>query len=299
MTVIEDFEGEFRKFTGAKYAVAVSNGTTALHVALLAVGVKRGDYVITTPFTHISTVNSILYCGAIPIFADINPKTYCVDELEVEKQFKKHPNVKAVLCVHLFGNTCNTVAIKRLCDKYKAKLIEDCAQAFGANIKRTNTSVTAYGNSARMTDITQKWEHVGNVGDFGTFSFYASKNLWTFEGGMLITNNLKLARLARLIRSHGQSSKYCSTVLGYNYRMPQICALVGLTAIKLHLKGIISELGMYGPQHGHYPCVVYDQPIYKKLGITGNCPKAEEVARIARRNFEAKHGKWGEGKEKW
>jgi len=281
MTVIEEFEEEFRKFTDAKYAVAVSNGTAALHTALLAVGVKRGDYVITTPFTHISTVNSILYCGAIPVFADINPKTYCIDEREVEKQFEKYPNAKAVLCVHLFGNVCNTVAIKRLCDKYHAKMIEDCAQAFGARISN-------FG-----------FEHVGNRGDFGTFSFYASKNLWTFEGGMLITNNPKLARLARLIRSHGQSAKYYSTILGYNYRMPQICALVGLTAIKLHLKGIISELGMYGPQHGHYPSVVYNQPIYKKLGITGDCPIAERIAKIARSNFEAKHGEWGKGEEKW
>ena len=267
MTVIEEFEEEFRRFTKAKYAVAVSSGTAALHIALLACGIGRGDKVITTPFTHISSVNAILYCGAEPIFADINPTTYLIDPDAVYAHFDMNSEAKALLCVHLFGNVCQTNSLKRICQMFDAKLIEDCAQAFGRD--------------------------VGTTGEFGTFSFYASKNLWTFEGGMLITNNTELAEKAQLLRSHGQDTKYHHVMLGYNYRLPQICALIGLTMLKLHKKAILAELGNYGIKQGHYPAVVYEQPIYKRLRIKGNCPKAEQVAKAARMYFEQQYGTWG------
>lgn len=194
MTVIEEFEKEFCRFTGAKYAVAVCNGTSALHVALMALGVCKGDGVITTPFTHISTVNAILYCGAHPLFADINRENFCIDPQQVAKVLHDNSDVKAILCVHLFGNVCNLASLRVRADHYGVKLVEDCAQAFG----RTYTV-----RGKKTTTVS-----VGRMGDIGTFSFYASKNLWTFEGGMLVTDNDELAKKARLLRSHGQESKY-------------------------------------------------------------------------------------------
>lgn len=264
MTVTEEFEAEFKRFTGAKHAVALNNGTAALHTALMAIGIKRGDKVITSPFSFIASANCILYCGATPIFPDINPKTYCIDPGEVEKKLEAEPEVKAVICVHLFGNVCDLDALTSICDKHGIALIEDCAQAFGA---------------------TYKGRHVGTFGKFGTFSFYATKNLWTFEGGMLITGSEQLADLARMIRNHGQSSKYNHQILGFNYRMPEICALVGLTNLKLHKQAIIAELGSQGIKQGHYPQVIYHQPLYKQLGISGCCPNAERAAEEARKHF--------------
>lgn len=154
-------------------------------------------------------------------------------------------------------------SLRQLAELYEVSLIEDCSQALGAKYGKT---------------------HVGNFGDFGTFSFYATKNLWTFEGGMIITNRAHLAERARMIINHGcgPGHKYVHDVLGFNYRMPQICALIGLTSLKLHKKAILSELGSYGPEQGYYPLVIYNQPLYKKLGIKGNCPIAERVAKKVR-----------------
>lgn len=228
---------------------------------MLAIEIKHGDKLITTPFSFIASANSILYCGAKPIFADINPQTYCLDPREVKKQLIVNPDAKAILCVHLFGKTCQMDALTELAQERNLVLIEDCAQAFGARYRGV---------------------HVGNFGDIGCFSFYATKNLWTFEGGMLTTKQEDLAYRARMIIDHGQSEKYKHEILGYNYRMPQICALIGLTSLKLHKKAILSELGSYGSEQGHYPEVIYNQPLYRKLGITGDCPNAEKIAKKVR-----------------
>lgn len=261
---IMQFEEEIKNFTGAKYAIACCNGTAALHTALRAVGVTNGDKVITTPFSFIASANSILYCGATPIFVDIDPKTYCLDANLVEETLREN-DVDTILCVHLFGNCCDMSTFVSIAKRYDVHLVEDCAQAFGA----------------KYDDI-----HVGNFGDVGTFSFYATKNLSTFEGGMVITNSDELAKKARMIINQGQSIKYRHDILGYNYRMPQICALIGLTQLKLHKKGILAELGSYGIKQGHYPYVIYDQPLYKKLGIKGNCQNAEKVAMEARKYWQ-------------
>lgn len=263
MTVIDEFENEFKAFTGARHAVACCNGTAALHTALLALGIKRGDKVVTTPFSFVASANCILYCGATPIFADIDPETFCIAPGEVESKLDDQ-RIKAVVCVHIFGNVCDMKAITEICRNHKVYLVEDCAQALGAR----------YGS-----------RHVGNYGDFGTFSFYAPKNLWTFEGGMIVTNRDHLAKTARMIIDHGQSKKYVHEILGFNYRMPQICALIGLTQLKLHKKAVMSELGLHGPQEGHYPRVIYEQPFYRKLGIKGNCPNAEIAAKEVRERW--------------
>ena len=221
LTVIDDFEQEFRAFTQAKHAIACSSGTSALHTALLALGIEPGDKVITSPFSFIASANCILYCQGTPIFADINPKTYCIDPSEVETILTNDPAIRAIICVHLFGNVCDLDALTDLASKFQVPLVEDCAQALGA---------------------TYNGQHVGTFGRFGTFSFYATKNLSTFEGGMLTTNDADLARTARILINHGQTSRYRHSYLGYNYRMPQICALLGLTTLKLHKTAILAEL---------------------------------------------------------
>jgi len=258
MTVIDEFEEEFKKFTGSKYAIACCNGTAALHTAVTALGIGKGDKVITTPFSFVSTANCILYNGGIPIFADINPNTYLIDPSEVKKQLNQYPDVKAIIPVHLFGKACDMDSLLKL----GVPIIEDCAQALGTRYKR---------------------KHVGLFGDFGCFSFYATKNLSTFEGGMIITQKSHYNRLTRMIINHGQSKKYRHEILGYNYRMPQICALIGLTQLKLHQIAIKAELGSYGLEQGYYPQIIYNQPLYKKLGIKGNCPNAEAVAKKVRK----------------
>lgn len=265
MTVIDDFEEEFKKFTGSKHAIACSSGTSALHTALVAIGIEHGDKVITTPFSFIASANCILYCQAVPVFADIIPETYCIDPCEVEKKLKEDRRIRAIICVHLFGNVCDLSSLTSIARKYEVDLIEDCSQALGAKYNR---------------------KHVGNFGKFGTFSFYATKNLWTFEGGMLTTNDDHLANKARMIINHGETSRYRHEILGYNYRMPQICALIGLTNLKLHKIAILSELGSYGIKQGYYPTVIYNQPLYQKLGITGNCPNAEKASEEARKHFQ-------------
>lgn len=270
MTVIDEFEEEFKKFIGVKHAIACNNGTAALHTAVSAFGVGRGDKVVTTPFTFVATANCILFNDGIPIFADIDPKTYLIDPEEVEKKILKHKRwspIKGIICVHLFGRVCNISALMRIAKKYNLWLIEDCSQALGARYRGI---------------------HVGNFGNIGIFSFYATKQLWTFEGGMIVTNDDKLARFCRMFIDQGQSEKYIHKILGYNYRMPQICALIGLTQLKLHKKGILAELGSYGIERGYYPKVIYNQPLYKEREITGNCPNAEEAARQARKYFKRK-----------
>lgn len=265
MTVIDDFEEEFKQFTKANHAITCCNGTSALHTALTCVGVSHADLVITTPFSFISSANAILYCNAIPVFVDINPKTYCLDASLVEEYLKGNSDVDTILCVHLFGNTCDMSSLTSLSKRYGVHLIEDCAQALGAHIDG---------------------KHVGTFGDFGCFSFYSSKNLWTFEGGMLITNDDLLAEKARAFINHGRTSKNVHVTLGYNYRMPEICALIGLRMLQRHQKAILAELGSYGIKQGYYPKVIYHQPLYRKLGLTGDCPNAEMVAKQARRYLE-------------
>ena len=249
--IIAEFEEEFKKFTGAKYAVACSSGTSALHTALLALGIGKGDKVITTPFTFISTANAILYCGAEPVFVDIDPETYCLDPFLVEEKISS--KVKAVLPVHLFGKTCDIEELKFVCNENKIGLVEDCAQAFGI-------------------------PKVGTHGDLGCFSFYKSKNLWTFEGGMITCKTAELDKKCRMIINHGLNADGQHEILGFNYRMNELSALIGLTMLQRHKTAILSEVGSYGVEQGYYPYVIYHQPLYKKLGIKGSCPNAEKIA---------------------
>jgi perosamine synthetase len=207
--VVKEFEEAFTGYTSTKYGVATSSGTSALHVALAASGIKEGDKVITTPFTFIATSNSILYCGAKPIFCDIEEDTFNLDPRKIREILQKEKDVKAILLVHLYGHPCDMDEIMNIVREYKLVLIEDCAQAHGC-----------YYDG----------KHVGNFGASGTFSFYPTKNMTTAEGGMVITNSEEVYKNSRFIREHGMSGAgaYDYSMLGYNYRMTNIEAAIGL-----------------------------------------------------------------------
>ena len=207
-TIVEKFETLFAEYIGVKYAVATSSGTTALHTLLLALGIKRGDEVITTPFTFIATANSILYCGAKPVFVDIEPKTFNINPEEIKEKISAR--TKAVLVVHLYGQPCDMKAIQEICEDHNLFLIEDACQAHGAEYRG---------------------KKVGSFGH-GVFSFYPTKNMTTGEGGMITTNDRKVAEKARLIRQHGSSRRYHHEILGYNYRMTDLEAAIGIEQLK-------------------------------------------------------------------
>ncbi|UQZ76066.1 perosamine synthetase [Niallia circulans] len=208
---IDQFEKEFSRFTKIRYSNTVSNGTTALHLALLALGISNNEEVIVPTFTYIASVNAIKYVGATPIFVDSDPLTWQIDLLDLEKKITD--KTKAVIAVHLYGNVLNIKKLKSLCNKYNLLLIEDCAEAIGS-----------YYN-----DI-----HVGNFGDIATFSFYGNKTITTGEGGMVCTNDIEFSKKVRLYRGQGVSEtiEYWHEVIGYNYRMTNICAAIGLAQLE-------------------------------------------------------------------
>lgn len=203
---VSEFEENFADYIGVDYAVATSNGTTALHIALLAHGIDSGE-VITTPFTFIATANSILHAGAKPIFADIGPDFNIVPE-NIEERITK--NTRAILPVHLYGQPADMDAILKIAEDHDLVIIEDAAQAHGAKYKG------------------QK------VGSFGTgaFSFYPTKNMTTGEGGIITTNDGNVAKKAKMIREHGSSRRYFHEILGFNFRMTDINAAMGVEQLK-------------------------------------------------------------------
>ncbi len=205
---VEEFERAFADYIGTKYAVAVNSGTAALHIALMASGIGQGDEVITTPFSFIATANCCLYCGAIPIFVDIDGKTFNIDPHLVEKRITE--KTKAIIIVHLYGQPCDMNEITTICKRHNLMLIEDACQAHGAE----------YGG-----------HRVGSFG-IGCFSFYPTKNMTTGEGGIITTNNEDTAQKARMMRQHGQSQRYVHDILGYNFRMTDIAAAIGLCQLK-------------------------------------------------------------------
>ncbi|MFW6025536.1 MAG: DegT/DnrJ/EryC1/StrS family aminotransferase [Candidatus Woesearchaeota archaeon] len=208
---VKDFEKNFGDYIGTEYAHATSSGTTALHVALKAAGIKEGDKVLTTPFTFIASSNSILFCGAEPVFADIKEDTFNIDPASMKKKLEENPDIKALIVVHLYGLSCDMDAIMDLVEEYNLILIEDAAQSHGASYKD---------------------EKVGNFGDAAIFSFYPTKNMTTSEGGMVVTNDKEVSEESKLIINHGATERYKHEVLGYNYRMTNISAAIGLEQLK-------------------------------------------------------------------
>ncbi len=205
---VKEFEEAFAALCGVRYAVAASSGTTALHAALLAHGIGPGDEVITSPFTFIASANSIVYTGARPVFVDIDPATYNLDPQLIEAAIT--PATRALLPVHLFGLSCDMDPILRIADKYGLSVIEDACQSHGA---------------------TYHGQKVGSFG-VGAFSFYPTKNMTSAEGGMITTDDAEIAQKCRILRQHGMARRYYHDELGYNFRMTDVHAAIGLAQLR-------------------------------------------------------------------
>lgn len=205
---VKELEQKFAEVVGVEHAIATSSGTTALHTMLLAHGIGPGDEVITSPFTFIATANSILYTGARPIFVDIDPTTYNIDPQLIENAITS--KTKAILVVHLYGLACAMTGIKDIAERHSLLLLEDAAQSLGAS-------------------------HCGQkVGSFGTaaFSLYATKNITSAEGGMITTNNHDIAEKCTMIRQHGTLRRYYHDFLGFNFRLTDVHAAIGIEQLK-------------------------------------------------------------------
>jgi perosamine synthetase len=301
------FENEFAAYTGVAHAIAVSNGTTALHAALLGAGVGPGDEVIVPSFTFIATATAVSMCGAVPVFADVRRDLFTIDTDALPALVT--PRTKAIVGVHLFGQPFDLGPAMDLCADRNLVLIEDAAQAHGA---------------------AWRSKRVGSFGTAGCFSFYPTKNMTTGEGGMITTDDDMLAgRLRRLI-NHGQAEKYLHTELGYNYRMTDLGAAIGRVQLRrlpefnerrqangaylsarLDAPGIVppavgeemthvyhqyvvtvtddcplsrDDLAAYLRDRGignavHYPIPVHEQPLYRGTAPQGACPAAGDLAR--------------------
>jgi perosamine synthetase len=206
-SVVAELEEKFAEYCGVKHAIATSNGTTALHVAILAHEIGPGDEVITTPFTFIASANSMIYAGAKPVFVDIEPDSFNIDPEQIEAAIT--PRTKAIMPIHLYGNPAKMSQIMEIAERHGLAIIEDAAQAHGAE------------------------ENGKRAGSWGTgcFSFYGTKNMTTGEGGMITTNDDCIADRARLIRSHGMRKRYYHEMLGYNFRMTNILAAIGVAQL--------------------------------------------------------------------
>ncbi len=295
---VHEFEARFAKLCGVEHAVAVSSGTAALHIAMLAHQIGPSDEVITSPFSFIASANCALFVGAKPVFVDIEPDYFTIDTEEIEKHITS--KTKAIIPVHLYGQACEMDAIVRVAQKYNLAIIEDACQAHGALYKGRP------------------------IGSFGTacYSLYATKNMTTIEGGMLVTNDPQIAERARLLRSHGSPKTYQHVMLGYNMRMTDLVAAVGLVQMnKLSewniirrnnaaylteqlssVKGVITPKIRPDAEHVfhqytirikdrdnaaqklrdkgvgvgiHYPTPIHKQPLYVDLGYQDELPVAE------------------------
>lgn len=307
---VEEFEKQFADYIGVYNAIAVANGTIALDVALKALEIKEGDEVIVPSFTFISTANSVLFQGAKPVFADVDDRTFNINPNDVMEKITNR--TKAIIGVHLFGHPFDVKAMQEICEDNGLFLIEDCAQAHGAEYKGRK---------------------VGGFGIAGCLSFYATKNITTGEGGMVTTDSDDIAKICRLLRNHGESQKYYHTMLGYNYRMTDIQAAIGLVQFKkldvfnekrirnaeylnkhikisglklphrkngvkhvYHQYAVTIEEGFpmtrdefmkYLKKEGigceiHYPIPIHEQPLYQQLGYTDEnvrCPIATKLSK--------------------
>jgi dTDP-4-amino-4,6-dideoxygalactose transaminase len=298
--VVAELERRFAAYIGVRHAVAVSSGTAALHLALLATGVGPGDEVITSPFTFIASANAVLYTGARPVFVDIREDTFNLDSDLVAAAIT--PRTKAILPVHLYGLPADMPALRRIADRYGLAIVEDAAQAHGAGIGPRK---------------------VGTFG-VGCFSFYATKNMTTAEGGIITTDDDDTANELRMLRSHGQSERYHHDILGYNYRLTDVHAAIGLVQLdrleantrarighaaflNAHLRQVTTPFVPDGYRHVyhqytvriphgrdevarqlttagvgtsiHYPVPVHRQKLYRDLGFDVSLPVAERVCR--------------------
>ncbi|OGZ72273.1 MAG: polysaccharide biosynthesis protein [Candidatus Staskawiczbacteria bacterium RIFCSPLOWO2_01_FULL_38_12b] len=210
---LQEFEKLMADFVGVKYAIAVNSGTSGLHLIVKSLGIKKGDEVITTPFSFIASANCILYEGAKPVFVDIDQKTLNIDVTKIEKKITK--KTKAILAVDVFSQPADWDALKRLAKKHHLFLIEDSAEALGSLYKN---------------------KKCGSFGDAAVFAFYPNKQMTTGEGGMILTNNKKIAELCKSMSNQGRKIKDGAWLehvrLGYNYRLDEMSAALGVVQMK-------------------------------------------------------------------
>ena len=303
---VEAFEKAFAAYLGRTHAIAVGSGTAALQVALLAHGIGRGREVVVPPLTFFASASTVLQAGAKPVFADVDRASYNLDPSKLPEVLTR--KAKAVMPVHLYGQTVDMDPVLEAAREHDLVVIEDACQAHGAEY---------HGKKA------------GHLGDSACFSFYATKNMTTGEGGMVVTDDAKVAERARLLRDHGQAHKYEHVLLGYNLRMTEIAAAIGLVQLrklegwvqrrrenaKALTKGLAGIDGLVPPAEGNwmvhayyqyvvraepsfplsrdeivqtltddgvgsrasYPMPLYKQEALKGLRLRGRCPVAEDV----------------------
>lgn len=221
---VASFEREFASYIGTNQGIATSNGTTALHTALLALGIGPGDEVIIPSFTFIATASAVSMCNATPVVADIEADTYCIDPESVSELVTSH--TKGVIGVHLFGHPCDIRSLQEITTDHGLFFIEDCAQSHGAEYQGKKT---------------------GSFGDAGCFSFYPTKNMTTGEGGMITCNDSGIAEKCRILINHGQKEKYRHSRIGYNYRMSNIAAAIGRIQLRK-----LDVMNLKRQNHAHF-----------------------------------------------
>jgi dTDP-4-amino-4,6-dideoxygalactose transaminase len=298
---VREFETRFAAFSGSAHAAAVSNGTAALHMALLAHGVGPGDEVITTPFSFVASASAILMTGAKPVFADIEPDTYCIDPAQIRARITTR--TKALVPVHLYGQISDMEPIAAIAQEYGLAIVEDACQAHGASLN--GKPVGAWGTAC--------------------YSFYATKNMTTIEGGMITSNDPAFDAKVRLLRDHGSPRRYEHVSLGYNMRLTDLQAALGLTQLArlaewncrrqenaaglnrrlANVKGVslpvvrpgavhvyhqytlrvaerealIERLKEAGVGYGiHYPTPIHRQPLFLGLGYYDSLPISERAS---------------------
>jgi dTDP-4-amino-4,6-dideoxygalactose transaminase len=219
-SAVQQFEAEVAEYLGVKYAIGVNSGTDALVIGLRALGIAAGDEVITTPFSFFATAESISNVGAKPVFVDICPASFNIDAAQIAAQIT--PRTKAIMPVHLYGQPANMGQILAIAQQFNLKVIEDCAQSFGAKYMG---DCLGCDRSCQSDPLVGKY--TGNMGDIGAFSFFPTKNLGAYgDGGLIVTNDAQLAETARKLRVHGSKHRYENEMFGYNSRLDTIQAAV-------------------------------------------------------------------------
>ena len=302
--VVAEFEDAFARWVGVKHAVAVSSGTAGLHLALLAHGIGAGDEVVTTPFTFIASANAVLIAHAIPVFADVEAATFCIDPALVEAAIT--PRTRAILPVHLYGHPAAMAELDDIARRRGLLLVEDACQAHGAKVDGRK---------------------VGALGHTAVFSLYPTKNMTSGEGGFVTTDEDDVAAAVRTLRQHGEAERYHHKVLGYNYRMTDVAAAIGLAQLArvdgfnaarrrnatglnsglAGIRGVVTPMERSGYEHAYhqytvriaegrdrlrsrlaargvatgvyYPTPIHHQPVYAQLGYgSQSFPVAERLA---------------------
>jgi len=239
---VEDFEKRLAEYAGVRYAVAVNSGTSALHLIIRALGIGAGDEVITTPFSFIASANCVLFERAKPVFVDIEPKTLNIDPELIEAAIT--PRTKAILAVDVFGHPAEWDRLKEIADKHGLRLIEDSAEALGAEWRSPKSKVQSPKSENQENPLRSEWKKAGSFGNAGVFAFYPNKQITTGEGGVIVTDDVELARVCRSMANQGRGSPHGIPIprgkggewlkhvrLGYNYRMDEMSAVLGLVQL--------------------------------------------------------------------